>query len=68
MIKSSVVSDIKDALAKLPGREFAEAATDLLGVLGYSSTLVPDGQSSTVDYFIERFPGNNARYSNGAVL
>lgn len=56
MNKIGAASEIKFGLAKLPGREFAEAATDILAVLGYSSTLVPDGQSATVDDFIRQHP------------
>ena len=56
MNKTDVASEIKVALAKLSGREFAEAATDLLGALGYSSALIPDGQTALVDDFIQQYP------------
>ena len=64
---TDVASEIRGALAKLPGREFSAAATDLLGVLGYRSNLVPDGQSATVDDFIRQHeaptPDTNAEQS-----
>ncbi len=52
---TDVASEIRGALAKLPGREFSVAATDLLGILGYRSNLVPDGQPATVDDFIRQY-------------
>ena len=39
---SNVASEIRDALGRLPGREFSVAATELLGVLGYRSDLLPE--------------------------
>ena len=51
---SNVVSEIRDALGRLPGREFSVAATELLGVLGYRSDLLPDSQPATVDDFIRQ--------------
>ena len=56
MNRTDVASEVRVALAKLPGQEFAKAATDLLGALGYSSTLVPDGQTNLVDDFIQQYP------------
>ena len=56
MNKTSVASEIRVALAEVPGREFAEAATDLLASLGYSSALMPDGQTSLIDDFIQQYP------------
>ena len=56
MNRADVASKIRIALDKLPGREFAEAATNLLGVLGYSSALLPDGQTGLVDDFIHQYP------------
>ena len=53
---SNVVSEIRDALGRLPGREFSVAATELLGVLGYRSDLLPDSQPATVDDFIRQHP------------
>ena len=56
MNQTDVASDIRGALATLPGREFPAAATDLLGVIGYRSDLVPDSQPATVDDFIQQYP------------
>ena len=53
---SNVVSEIRDALGRLPGRELSVAATELLGVLGYRSDLLPDSQPATVDDFIRQHP------------
>ncbi len=58
MNKTDVASEIRVALAEVPGREFAEAATDLLAVLGYSSSLMPDGQTSLIDDFIQQYPAS----------
>ena len=56
MSLTNVASEIRGALAKLPGREFSAAATDLLGIMGYRSNLVPDSQPATVDDFIQQYP------------
>ena len=56
MNRTDVASEIRVALAKLPGQEFAKAATDLLAVLGYNSALMPDGQTALVDDFIQQYP------------
>ena len=56
MNQTDVASDIRGALAMLPGREFSTVATNLLGVLGYRSDLVPDSQPATVDDFIRQHP------------
>ena len=53
---SNVVSEIRDALGRLPGREFSVAATELLGVLGYRSDLLPDSQPATMNDFIGQHP------------
>ena len=54
--KTDVASEIRGALANLPGREFSAATTDLLAVLGYSSTLVSDDQATLIDDFIQHYP------------
>ena len=56
MNQTDVASAIRGALAKLPGREFSVAATDLLGVMGYRSDLVPDDEAATVEDFIRHHP------------
>ena len=56
MTQTNVPSEIRVALAKLPGREFTAAATDLLGIMGYRSNLVPDSESVTVHDFIHQHP------------
>ena len=56
MNQTNVPSEIRVALAKLPGREFTAVATDLLGIMGYRSNLVPDSESVTVHDFIHQHP------------
>ncbi len=56
MSLTNVASEIRGALAKLPGREFSAAATDLLGIMGYRSNLVSDSPPATVDDFIQQYP------------
>ena len=52
---SDVSSEIKDALATLPGQEFSVVVTKLLDVLGYRSDLLPDSQPADVDDFIRLY-------------
>ena len=56
MNKTDIASEIRVALEKLPSQGFAEAATNLLGALGYSSALMPDNQTTLVDDFIQQYP------------
>ena len=56
MSVSNVVSEVRDALGKLQGKEFSAAATEFLGTLGYSSDLLPDSQPATVAEFIRQHP------------
>ena len=51
----NIISEIKSALAKLPGRDFSDGATELMGTLGYTSDLRPESQPATVDDFIKEY-------------
>ena len=56
-----LLSRIRNTLNDMPGRDLAQAAEDLLAVLGYRSERKLDGQSGSVDGFVERFPADNPK-------
>ena len=56
MNQTDVASEIRRALATLPGRDFSAVATDLLAAVGYRSDRAVDDHTATVDDFIERHP------------
>ena len=53
------VDAIRTALAGIAGRDFSEAANDLLDKLGYSSKRTLPGQSGRVPDFIRQLPAGN---------
>ena len=59
MNTSGKASEIKGALVALPGQDLSVTATELLGVLGYKSDLVPDTQSTSPDDFIKQYEAPN---------
>ena len=50
---------ISTALAAVAGQDFSEAASSLLGKLGYESPLVLEGQTGLVDDFVSQLPARS---------
>ena len=53
-----MLDEIKEALARIGGGGFAEAAKQLLGALGYQSRRIPSGDGDT-DNFLKKYPAPN---------
>lgn len=59
MNDSLLRSQIRNRLTDTPGRDLTQVAEDLLAILGYRSERKLDGQSGSVDDFVDRFPADN---------
>lgn len=57
--EATLKCNIREALAKISGENFPEAAQELLDLLGYRSERVPPEQTGTVEDFIGTYPAEN---------